>query len=327
MKVLKLSLFIWFLSVLAVGCVSERKYSELKSMYDECVQKRDKYQTSFAEAQKQLLSEKETNERLRREIASLRIDSAECYMALERTKKLYNDLQELQQRIIANSRDEQDRTQRDLLQTSELLKQREKDVMEKEEQLRQTELRIKALEADLAKREARVNELERILRAKDSTVQVLKDKMQKALFDFQNNGLTVEVKNGKVYVSMQEKLLFKSGSIEVDPQGKKALLELAKVLMEQQDVTIMVEGHTDDVPIIKGSYVKDNWDLSVLRATSIVRILTNDGKIEPKRIIASGRGEFFPINPAKTPEARASNRRTEIILTPNLDELFKILSN
>ncbi|MCO5253687.1 MAG: OmpA family protein [Bacteroidia bacterium] len=327
MKVLKLSSLFVVLSMIVVGCVSERKYSELKTQYDECVQKRDKYQSSLAEAETQLMAERENAERLRKDIASLRIDSAECYMALERTKKLYNDLQDLQQRIIANSRDEQDRTKRDLLETSDLLKQRELDVMHKEEQLRNTELRIKSLEADLAKREARVMELERILRAKDSTVLVLKDKMQKALFDFQNNGLTVEVKNGKVYVSMQEKLLFKSGSIEVDPQGKKALLELAKVLMEQQDVTIMVEGHTDDVPILKGSYVKDNWDLSVLRATSIVRILTDDGKIEPKRIIASGRGEYFPLNPLKTPEARAMNRRTEIILTPNLDELFKILSN
>ncbi|MCK9482054.1 MAG: OmpA family protein [Bacteroidia bacterium] len=327
MKFAKLSGVVVLLALMVAGCVSERKYSELKAQYDECVQKRDKYESSFKKAEAQLIVEKETVERMQKEIASLRIDSAECYMALERTKKLYNDLQDLQQRIIANSRDEQDRTKRDLQETSELLRLKEKDLMDKEEQLRQTELRIRALEADLAKREARVIELERILRSKDSTVQVLKDKMQKALFDFQNNGLTVEVKNGKVYVSMQEKLLFKSGSIEVDPQGKKALLELAKALLEQPDVTIMVEGHTDDVPVIKGSSIKDNWDLSVLRATSIVRILTDEGHIEPTRIIASGRGEFVPLNPAKTPEARTMNRRTEIILTPKLDELIKILSN
>lgn len=326
MKNLKLSGLFVLISFFVVGCVSERKYSELKAQYDDCVLKRDKYESSFKEAEISLNLEREASERLRREITALRLDSAECNLALERTKKLYYDLQELQQRIIANTKDEQEKTRRDLMETSELLKLRERDIQLKEEQLRQNESKIKALSADLAKREARVAELERILQSKDSTVQALKESMQKALFSFQNSGLTVEIKNGKVYVSMEEKLLFKSGSIDVDPKGKTALLELAKALEDQKDVTVLVEGHTDDVPM-KSAQMKDNWDLSVLRATSIVRILTLDGKLEPTRVIASGRGEFVPIDPSKTPEARGKNRRTEIILTPKLDELIKILSN
>jgi chemotaxis protein MotB len=157
-------------------------------------------------------------------------------------------------------------------------------------------------------------------------VNALKASIQKALLGFKNQGLTVEVRNGKVYVSMEEKLLFKSGSIEVDPKGQQALLELAKALNQNKEVSILVEGHTDNVPM-KSPTIKDNLDLSVLRATSISRILTSKGAVDPKRVMSAGRGEHFPIDPADTPEARAKNRRTEIILTPKLDELLSILGN
>jgi chemotaxis protein MotB len=322
----KITVFIALGVLLVTGCVSERKYTELKAQFDDCTQRKEKCQINLKDIEGQLAYEKESNEKLRREVSDLRLDSAETHMALDRTKKLYDNLQELQQRIITNTRDEQERTRRDLMETSELLKLRERDLQNKEEQLRSTESRIKTLESNLYKREARVAELEKILSAKDSTVQALKETMQRALFSFQNSGLTVEVKNGKVYVSLEEKLLFKSGSIEVDPRGRNALLELARVLVNEKEVSIMVEGHTDDVPM-RSAQIKDNWDLSVLRATSIVRILTVDGKIEPVRVMATGRGEYVPVVADKTAEARAKNRRTEIILTPKLDELIKILSN
>lgn len=312
-------------SVLAVGCVSERKYSELKAEFDDCVQKRDRYLDGFKEVELKYKSESEVNEMLRDQLSALRLDSAECNQSLIRTRKLYHDLQELQQRIIENTKDEQERTRRDLMQTSELLRARERDLQEKEENLRSNQQKIRNLESDLAKREARVAELESILNAKDSSVQALRANMQRALFNFENSGLTVEIKNGKVYVSLEEKLLFRSGSIEVDARGRNALLELAKALAEQEEVSIMVEGHTDDVPMRTAS-IKDNWDLSVLRATSIVRILTQEGGLSPQRIMASGRGEFVPLVSETTPEARAKNRRTEIILTPKLDELLEILS-
>ena len=124
---------------------------------------------------------------------------------------------------------------------------------------------------------------------------------------------------------MEEKLLFGSGSTEVDPRGKTALKKLAAVLEQNPDINITIEGHTDDVPVIPGSKYADNWDLSVLRATSIIRILLDGSTIDPKRLTAAGRGQYQPVDPAKTSEARQKNRRTEIILTPNLDELFQIL--
>jgi chemotaxis protein MotB len=146
------------------------------------------------------------------------------------------------------------------------------------------------------------------------------------LLGFQDNGLTVSTKNGKVYVSLEERLLFESGSTVVDAKGVDALKKLAKVLEREEDINVLIEGHTDNVPI-KSASIKDNWDLSVLRATSIVRIITSNSKVDPRNLTAAGRGEYFPIDKANTPEARRKNRRTEIIITPNLDELFKIIGS
>ena len=143
---------------------------------------------------------------------------------------------------------------------------------------------------------------------------------------FRDKGLTVEIKNGKVYVSLEEQLLFKSGKTDVDARGKEALLKLAEALNKEKDVNVLVEGHTDDVPMTS-STIKDNWDLSVLRATSIVKLLTVDGKVDAKRFVAAGRGEFYPIDAAKNADARRKNRRTEIILTPKLDELLQLLDS
>ena len=159
----------------------------------------------------------------------------------------------------------------------------------------------------------------------DRILDALRQKVADALMGFEGQGLTVTRKDGKVYVSLDEKLLFKSGSTVVDPNGVCALKQLAVVLAKNPDIDIMIEGHTDDVPFRKGSTVKDNWDLSVLRATSIVRILLDGSGIEPTRLTVAGRGEFLPVDSGQTTEARRKNRRTEIILSPDLSEVFKIL--
>jgi len=184
-----------------------------------------------------------------------------------------------------------------------------------------------SLSTSLAEREKKVTELEQILANKDKAVQDLKNKITNALLNFKENDLTVKVKNGKVYVSLAEQLLFGSGSIDVDAKGVTALQQLAKALKDQKDINITVEGHTDNVPISKRSqYMNDNWDLSVMRATSIAKILTKAG-VPSTQITASGKGEFSPLAPNDTPQNKQKNRRTEIIVTPNLDELFKILES
>jgi chemotaxis protein MotB len=208
---------------------------------------------------------------------------------------------------------------------SKNLSERERQLLAMEQNLLANKAQVDKLSSDLSTREKRLAELEQILKEKDKAVNDLRDKVNKALLGFKDSGLTVDVRNGKVYVSLAEKLLFKSGSYSIDPKGVEALTRLAGALKDQQDINVMVEGHTDDVPVAKGNAcIDDNWDLSVLRATSIINTLVSKG-VSPARLVAAGRGEFSPVEAVKTAEARQRNRRTEIILTPKLDELFQIL--
>lgn len=178
----------------------------------------------------------------------------------------------------------------------------------------------------LKEREQKLKELQSILAKQDSITNALNSIVKNALMGFKSDELSVEMKNGKVYVSMTDKLLFKSGSSSVEEKGKEAIKKLAEVLNRNQDIGITIEGHTDNVPIRTNLY-KDNWDLSVARATNIVRMLNEDFSVDPTRLTASGKGENFPVASNETPEGRAKNRRTEIILAPKLDELFKLINH
>jgi chemotaxis protein MotB len=192
--------------------------------------------------------------------------------------------------------------------------------------LSERELKIKGLENDLAEREKRVIELEKIIARKDSAVLAIKNKLNQSLLGFKEKDITVEIKNGKVYVSLSEQLLFKSGKTDVDEKGQDALKTVATALKNDKSINILVEGHTDDVPVSKGTAcINDNWDLSVLRATSITKILIDNG-FPAEKIMPAGHGEFLPVAEGKTAEARRLNRRTEIIISPNLDELFNLLN-
>ena len=175
----------------------------------------------------------------------------------------------------------------------------------------------------LADQQKRLEQLQALMDQQKKATQEIRKKMADALVGFNSNELTVAVKNGKVYVSLQENLLFPSGSAVVNPKGKEALGKLAEVLNMNPDITVDIEGHTDSIPI-RGKY-KDNWDLSTARANSIVRILTTDYQVDPVRVIASGHSQYDPVQSNSTPEGRALNRRTEIILSPKLDELYRLL--
>jgi len=207
------------------------------------------------------------------------------------------------------------------------LSTQKEQLMSIQENLERTRKTNDSLSAGLAEREKKVKELETVLSQKDKAVKALKDQISNALLSFKESDLTVKVKNGKVYVSLAEQLLFQSGSIEVDSKGVAALQQLAKALKDQKGIQIMVEGHTDNVGMAKPiPYMQDNWDLSVLRATSITRILTKAG-VSPTQITSSGKGEYSPLVQNSTKENKQLNRRTEIIITPQLDELFRILEN
>ncbi len=184
---------------------------------------------------------------------------------------------------------------------------------------------IDKLSGDLAAREKRLKEVEDVLKKRDEATNALKEKLSQALLGFAKSGLTVDVKNGKVYVSLMDKLLFPSGSIIIDEKGKQALTQLAGVLKQQPEINIAVEGHTDNQKINNLGQIKDNWDLSVLRATSVVRFLTTTENVDGIRMTATGKGEFQPLDSNATTGGRSKNRRIEIVLSPKLDELYNLI--
>jgi chemotaxis protein MotB len=188
------------------------------------------------------------------------------------------------------------------------------------------DLKALAIESNItiADQAKRLRNLQGIIQSQNNVVQDLKNSISDALMNYETDELSVYTKDGNVYVSLAEKLLFKSGSDVVDTKGKEALKTLAKVINETADITVMIEGHTDNQSI-KTPKFKDNWDLSTARATSILRIITDDYGFDPARITASGKGQYMPVKSNDTAEGRASNRRTEIILTPDLKELFRLL--
>jgi chemotaxis protein MotB len=205
-----------------------------------------------------------------------------------------------------------------------LEKQVEQATKSSSEEIKGLLTQLEKAEEDLFERESKLRELQSLIKQRDSSMNALRERVEQSLLGFKDSGLEIEVKNGKVYVKMSNQLLFKSGSTVIDQRGRDALSQLGTVLTQQTDISVMIEGHTDNKPI-NNARIADNWDLSVLRSTEVARILTIENGIDPKRIIASGRSEFMPTDEADTQEARAKNRRTEIILSPKLDELFNLV--
>ena len=179
---------------------------------------------------------------------------------------------------------------------------------------------------ELNERERTINELQQMINAQNEKVRKLLSSVKDALLGFSSDELTVREKDGKVYVAMSDKLLFQSGSARLDKRGEEALGKLAEVLNKQTDIDVFIEGHTDNKPINTVQF-KDNWDLSVIRATSVVRILIKNYNVNPLQIQPSGRGEYMPVDDNETAEGRSKNRRTEIIIAPKLDKLFQMLQS
>lgn len=308
---------ITLLSLVLTSCiVSKKKYDDLLA------------QKVRMEAD---LSDKTTQgEKMNAELTELRDNLAKLK---EDTTSLAQDLRSNQKRLAQLEKDhtQLNATYKSLLTSSGRLNrdmaQQQEQLLAIQENLEKTRKVNDSLSVSLNEREKKVKELEQVLASKEKAVQDLKNRISNALLNFKENDITVKVKNGKVYVSLAEQLLFGSGSVEVDSKGVSALQQLAKAIKDQKDINILVEGHTDNVPISKKSaYMNDNWDLSVMRATSITKILTKAG-VSPKQITASGRGEYAPLAGNDTPQNKQKNRRTEIIITPNLDELFRILES
>lgn len=331
MKKSVLPILILCLSVLA-SCVPQRVLEETKSKLNACETESAALKKAQQDNEAKIAEMKEQIAKDQKDIADLRRDSTMLGDNYRQLMAKYDKLNMVNDQLLtkynmmlAGSEKDNAKLSSDLQLTQEQLLKKQDELKALSEKLNKQQQDLDALAAQLKLREARVNELEDVIRKKDQATTDLKKKLQDALYNFENKGLTITQKNGKVYVSMDESLLFASGKTAVEAKGVEALKNVAKVLEQNTDINVMVEGHTDDVPMKGAGEIKDNWDLSVMRATSVTKILLQSAKIEPQRITAAGRGEFFPIDPAKTPEARKKNRRTEIILTPKLDELLKVL--
>jgi chemotaxis protein MotB len=327
--------FLVFIGLMYLSsCVSTKRYAELEEKTISCEIERDKFSSENEQLTVRNTEMKEKIKQLNVALSELKDDSVamadkkeELKHELKTLRKRYNELQEAQESLVKGSQRETKKLLEQLQATQEDLQKREDRLKDLEVSVEEKQRNLKRLQQEMDQKNARLTELERILARKDSAVGALKRKVSAALLGFEGEGLSVEQKNGKVYVSMEEKLLFGSGSTVIGTEGIKALKQLADVLEKNKDINVMIEGHTDDVPYISDEAIKDNWDLSVKRATSVIRILLEHSNINPQRLTAAGRGEYMPVDPAKTPEARRKNRRTEIILSPKLGELFKILEN
>jgi len=314
------------------SCVPTGEFTQLSNKTNSLQKDRDKL---MAENEKLTVENREMKGRIdhveeahqKFKEDSIRIQNkvSELEKEVAQLERQYADLESTHETLLRGNARETRRLLNELQTTQEDLSTKERLLKELEANVAAQRQDVNQLQAELEARNARLMEMEEMLYQKDRVLDDLREKVAEALMGFEGQGLTVTRRDGKVYVSLDEKLLFKSGSTVVDPNGVRALQQLAVVLANNPDINIMIEGHTDDVPFRKGSSIKDNWDLSVLRATSIVRILLDGSGIEPTRLTVAGRGEFLPVDPAKTPEARRKNRRTEIILSPDLSEVFKIL--
>jgi len=300
-----------FVPIFFQSCVSLKKFTDLEANYLSENQENEVLRQDHRDLQ---LINAELNDnvlRLSKRASSLEADTITLGKDFRKKVRAYTDLSSSYEMLIKSN--------------STTMAKQAKENRELMERLGQMDVDLQERERSIQSRERDMLELEGLLKEKDENLSRLKSSVASALLGFKGEGLTVEQRDGKLYVSLENSLLFASGSWTVNEKGKNAINELAKVLVKQPDIQIMVEGHTDDVPYKGIGLIKDNWDLSVMRATAIVRILTNNKGLKAHSITAAGKGPYSPLVENNSSENRAINRRTEIILSPNMDELMDLL--
>ena len=300
------------------SCVSSKIYEDLKAKNEALRAENESLSNQLDGAKTNGESYSVAN--LKKEIEKLNAEKTALAMDLTATK---NNLDRLQKSYDALEQNSSGALTENLERNRKLLAQLE----EKERTLAAEEERLQRLQKLVKDLSQAVEELEGIIDAKDATMRALKDAISAALTNFEGNGLTVEQRDGKVYVSMENKLLFESGSWAVNSRGKEAVNALGSVLSQNKEIAVLIEGHTDNVPYGGNGHITSNWDLSTKRATAIVNILTQNSAIPKENLTAAGRGEFAPIATNTTTEGKAKNRRIEVILTPKLDEITRLLND
>lgn len=310
------------LGLLVVGlsssCVSKKIYTDLENKYAALKREQRKMSENNEALQKEKNQLALDKDKLSADLAQLRADRDKLQAEYTAAG---NNLKSLQDAYAALEKNSGQELQNNLRQNRELLAQLEA----KGKALAAEQERLNKFKSDLQASSTRLAELESMIAAKDASMRKLRETLSRALNNFEGKGLTVEQKNGKVYVSMENKLLFSSGSWAVGTEGRRAVVEVGKVLADNPEISVLIEGHTDDVPYAGTGVITNNWDLSTKRATAIVNILAENKSINPQNLTAAGRSEFAPIAPNTSSDGKAKNRRIEIILTPKLDEISKML--
>jgi chemotaxis protein MotB len=307
---------------LTTSCVSKKIYQDLENKY--------------ADLKKEHNALSDENTTLKTDKNQLETDKNKLQSELDKTKaerdKLAADyaatkknLDNLKASYAALEKDSNDALEANINKNRQLLAELEA----KQKALAAEQDRLNKLKKDLEASSTRLAELEKMMADKEAAMKKLKETLSKSLKAFEGKGLTVTEKDGKVYVSMENKLLFESGSWTVGAEGKKAVDLVGKVLGDNPDISVLIEGHTDNDKITGtiGGGVENNWDLSTKRATAIVNILSANAKIKKENLTAAGRGEYAPLMSNESAEGKAKNRRIEIILTPKLDEISKMLND
>lgn len=302
------------------ACVSPKVYKDLENKYADL----KKENRTLADQYEALLSSKNASENALNKLQKQYDEASTRLNKLQNDyKAIKNNFDNLKSSYAALEENSSSALAANSQKNRELLAQLES----KEQALATESSRLEQLKKELEARSSRVEELERLIASKDASMRRLKDAISAALTNFEGKGLTVEQRDGKVYISMENKLLFSSGSWAVGPEGRQAVKQLAKVLAENPEIAVLIEGHTDNVPYTPNGQITNNWDLSTKRATAIVEILRENNNIKAANLTAAGRGEFAPIATNSTLEGKAKNRRIEVILTPKLDEITMLLND
>jgi len=305
---------------LSTSCVSKKIYTELEDKYANLKREHRALSDENDDLKKSKTALQNDYDRLQTAYDEAVSDRDQLQSELAATKSNLDALKASYEALEKNSSAaiaENSKKNRELLEQLEA----------KEQALAAESARLESLKKELENRSQRVAELENVIASKDAAMRKLKDAISKALTNFEGKGLTVEQRDGKVYVSMENKLLFQSGSWSVGSEGRQAVNQLGSVLAENPEIAILIEGHTDDDPYKGNAQLSGNWDLSTKRATAIVNILRENAAINPGNLTAAGRGEYAPVASNDTAEGKAKNRRIEVILTPKLDEISKLLND
>lgn len=313
-------------TALLSGCVSQAKYNDLLLKQQRC-QDELTFMTSenqnCQDAKKELTNQLNT---LKAEVEQLQSDTMRLYRKARSAEREYEKSKQDYDELLQNFTDVSSTNQSTINDLLGNLDKYKDELTVKEKMLAMQQDSLARSRAELALKEQRISEMQNILAQNEAEMKALKDKVSNALKGFEGSGLNVHEKDGKVYVSMDDKLLFASGSWTINEQGLQAIQNLAKVLENEPEISVLIEGHTDNVPYRGSGQIKDNWDLSVMRATAIVKLLLKQGPaIDPARVEACGHGEYAPRVPNTSAANKAANRRTEIILTPKLSDLMNLI--